>query len=382
MFACLYIFPCLVAVFASLVSASASEQIISTHAHSANTSRNLCQPVATCIEKLDAGEECDLLPVPENSYIPSPPPGSFLTTKLRRGVWMFYDGGHQAMILKTGPNLAVVDFPDASSVQLIEAVEKLLRGTVPATIDMVYSHTHYDHIGGATRFYNYMKRKYPDAFISIYGTAETSRAIRLSTSKRAIRPNKIVGRISRTLILSKSLQLQMHLIGGHTETDLLLYIPKVEGEASVAMFVDIVFPGWSPFFNLAITDDPREYLRSHMEILKFDFDIFLGGHVRVGNKDDVIRNMQFTRDLFAAGATALQSIGPKDFAAAGLEKAMDPSAPQYQNIWWVFGNVIRRLQVDACYRIMVEKWGCQLAGLDITLRSHCFLSVTYNIIDV
>lgn len=286
------------------------------------------------------------------------------------------------MILKTGPNLAVVDFPDASSVQLIEAVEKLLRGTVPATIDMVYSHTHYDHIGGATRFYNYMKRKYPDAFISIYGTAETSRAIRLSTSKRAIRPNKIVGRISRTLILSKSLQLQMHLIGGHTETDLLLYIPKVEGEASVAMFVDVVFPGWSPFFNLAITDDPREYLRSHMEILKFDFDIFLGGHVRVGNKDDVIRNMQFTRDLFAAGATALQSIGPKDFAAAGLEKAMYPSAPQYQNIWWVFGNVIRRLQVDACYRIMVEKWGCQLAGLDITLRSHCFLSVTYNIIDV
>lgn len=368
-------------LLAILASASAYRPLLPAYVRPANTSHNLCQPVATCIEKLDAGEQCDILPVPEDSYVQSPSPGSFLITKLRRGAWLFYDGTHQAMILKTGPNLVVVDFPDASPMQLIEATEKLLRGTVPETIDMVYSHSHYDHIGGATRFYNHMRTKYPNALISIYGTTETSTAIRLSTSKRAIRPNKIVGRVSRTLVLSKNLQLQMHVIGGHTKTDMLVYIPKVEGEASVAMFVDVVFPGWSPFFSLAITTDAREYLNSHMEILKFDFDVFLGGHVRIGNRDDVVRNMQFTRDLLAAGATGVQSVGPNDFAAAGIANFSDPSGPQFQNIWWVFGEIVRKLQIDVCYRIMLEKWGCQLAGLDITLRSHCFVAVEFSALD-
>lgn len=127
--------------------------------------------------------------------------------------------------------------------RLVEAVEKLLRCTIPATIDMVYSHPHYDHIGGLARFYNYMRRKHPDALTSIHGTNETSSAVLLSTSKRAIRPNKIVGRSTRTPVLSENLQLQMHLIGGHTRTDLLLCTSKIEGETSAVMFVNVLFPG-------------------------------------------------------------------------------------------------------------------------------------------
>lgn len=102
----------------------------------------------------------------------------------------------------------------------------------------------------------------------------------------------------------------------------------------------------------------------------------------IGSRSDVIRNLQFTKDLFAAGAISLQSVGPRYFAAAGVRKAIHPSALQVQNIWWVFGEVIRRLQVDICYRIMLEKWGCRFAGLDVTLRSHCLLAVQYNLIDV
>lgn len=374
-------FGLLASIFITLILVPAQGQVLATNLRSTNNSQSLCPSVAKCIVKLDEGKECNLLPVPESSYVQTPPPGSFLITRLRRGVWMFFDGIHQAMILKTGLNLAVVDFPDASPMQLIEAVETLLRKTTPVTIDMIYSHSHYDHIGGATHFYNYAKEKYPGSLISIYGTMETSRAIRLSTSKRAVRPNKIVGSIGRTLILSKHLQLQMHIVGGHVETDMLLYIPKVEGEASVAMLVDVVFPGWSPFFSLAITTSVREYFRSHMEILKFDFDIFVGGHVRLGDRNDVIRNMQFTRDLLAAGATAFRSFGPEDFAAAGIGKIGDPSAPQFQNQWWAVGSIARKLQVDLCYRIVIEKWGCQLAGLDITLRSHCFLAVTFSAVD-
>lgn len=376
-----FIFVLTVLVLASVLSIPAHGQIPSTHVRSTNTSRDLCPPVAKCIDRLDEGKECSILPVPKASYVDVPPPGSYLITKLRRGAWMYYDGTHQVMILKTGPNLAVVDFPESSPMQLMEAVDKLLRGAIPETIDMVYSHSHFDHIGGSKLFYNYIKKKYPDALLSIYGTTETSRAIRLSTTDRAVRPNKIVGRVGRTLALSKNLQLQMHVVDGHTRSDLLLYIPKVEGENSVLMLVDIVFPRWSPFFNLAITNDPREYLRAHRAILKFDFDVYAGGHVGLGKREDVIQNMRFTKDLLDAGATGLRSVGPKKLVEAGIGKVGDPSAPEFRNFWWVVGNVFRKQQIDVCYRIMLEKWGCQLAGLDLTLQSHCRVAIEFNIFD-
>lgn len=347
----------------------------------ANSTAPLCAPVAQCIQRLDSGETCDLLPVPPASLIPSPAQGESLITRLRRGVFLFYDGGHQALILYTGQRLAVVDFPEAGGQLLIDAVKERLGGDVPRSIDMVYSHSHFDHIGGAALFYDYVREEFPDVPLSIYGTRETSLVIRDSAMRRAVRPTKLVGPSGRTLKLSDSLELQMTIIGGHTNTDLFLLIPRVEGEAAIGMFVDVVFPGWSPFALLALTNDLGAYLESHDKILEFDYDIFLGGHVLVGTKEDVRRNKQFTLDLIEAAANGVQTVTFEDFLAAGFGRVGDPNAVEFGNIWFAFLGVVRRLQTAACFRTILEKWGCELAGLDITGESHCFLAVQYVLID-
>lgn len=342
-----------------------------------------CDKVRFCVKRLDRGEECDILPVRERSKLENVAPGSYNLTKLRTGVWVFYDGTHQAMILKMDRRLAVVDFPDGSVPALLAATEEILDGTFPKRVDMVYSHSHYDHIGGATRYHDYITETYPNASILIWGTVKTGKKIEASESQRAIKPTVFVSSRGRTLTPGPGLDVKMSIIGGHsTSQDLLLYIPRFGDEASVVMVVDIVFPRWAPFLNLAITTDVRRYIKVHEEILKFDFDFFLGGHVHIGNANDVKRNLRFTRDLVRIAGKAIEKVTVDDFLEGGLGKVGDPNAPEFGNVWYAAIDVVRKLQVDYCYRNVLAIWGCTLAGLDITLRSHCFTAVTYNLVDV
>lgn len=340
-----------------------------------------CDEVRFCVKKLDRGEECDILPVRKRALLKNVAPGSYNLTKLRTGVWVFYDGSYQAMILKMGRRLAVVDFPEGSVAALANATEEILDGTIPWRIDMVYSHSHYDHIGGATRYHSYITETYPDAMIKIWGTLKTRKRIAASESKRAIEPNVIVSNRGRTLTPGPGLDIQMSIIGGHSSQDLLFYIPRFKDEASVVMVIDIVFPRWAPFLHLAITSDVRRYIKVHKEILELDFDYFLGGHVHIGKRNDVKRNLRFTSDLVRIAGEAVDKVTLDDFLEGGLGKIADPSAPELGNIWYATVDVVRKLQVDYCYRNVLAKWGCKLAGLDVTLRSHCFTAVTYNIVD-
>lgn len=356
----------------------------------ANRSNHTCKVVARCLKQLDMKQECDIFPVPERFEVPLPAPGSFLLNRLRDDVWVYSDGAFQSLILSNGRRLAVVDFPDTpasskpdgSMTLVTDAVEQVLKGLIPTRIDLVYSHNHYDHIGGGARFYNYVSAKFSHAAIFIWGTAEARRVINLSPSKRALPPNMIVGKRGRTLSLGSGLEVRMQVLNGHTSGDLLLYIPRQKDQASLLMTVDIIFPGWSPFLNMAVTDDLGRYIEAHREVLKFDFDIFIAGHFRIGARNDVIRNLRFTQDLVNAGAAALRAVTQEELLAAGIGKFFDPSSIAYSNPWFAFIGVTRRLQVDMCFRIMLEKWGCKIAGLDFTLRSHCFTSVQYNAFDL
>lgn len=352
----------------------------------ASGSNKTCKVVARCLKQLDMNQECDIFPVPKRFAVPLPAPDSFLLNRLRDDVWVYGDGAFQSLILFSGRRLAVVDVPDTpasskpdgSGTRVTDAVEQVLNGVIPTRIDLVYSHNHYDHIGGGARFYNYVSAKFSSATILIWGTEETRRATKVSTSKRALPPNVIVRKRGRTLSLGSGLEVRMQVLNGHTSGDLLLYIPRHKDQASIVMTVDIVFPGWSPFLNMAVTDDLGGYIESHREVLKLDFDIFIAGHFRIGVRNDVARNLRFTKDLVDAGATALRLVTQEELVAAGIGQFLDPSSRVFGNPWFAFIGVTRRLQVDACFRIMLKKWGCKIAGLDFTLRSHCFTSVQYN----
>lgn len=341
-------------------------------------SEPLCPAVATCLRRLDKGKKCALLPVPQRALFPLIGTG-FKLTQLRTGVWFFEDLAYNALILKSGSRLAVLDFPEAANEAglpyIALAAKQVLDGETPTRIDMVYTHGHYDHIGGATKFHRWAKRRYPSASILIWGTIETRKIIFHSVSKRAPSPNIIVHSRGRTLELSADLKVKMSIMGGHAGEDLGLYIPPRGGEPGVFMLIDIVFPRWAPFRNLAITSNVFRYIQVHKEALRIDWKYFVGGHFRLGSRGDVRESLHFSEDLLAASRTSINSLTQANFSVAGLDNIFNPALPEFGNVWYGFLNVVRRLQIEGCIRIMIEKYGCRLGGLDIVIESQCFMGV-------
>lgn len=349
----------------------------------------MCPAVRSCLSTLQSGGECDpVLPVLKRSVLPQIPAGSFSLTPLRTGVWAYQDVADNSLMLKMGTRLALLDLPDETSAKpdgsmtvLTDAAEQILNGTVPTRIDIVYSHAHLDHIGGTTRFYNYMREVYPKARIFIWGTKETKTLIQNSVTNRAIVPNIIVGKAGRTFSLGDGLEVQMNIIGGHTADDLILYIPRHKTEASILMYVDVVFPKWSPPYDLAMTTDVGRYISAQREILQKEFDVFVGGHLLLGNKNDVRENLRFSEDLVLAAQNGVASVTNETLVEAGVLKVFDPMAPEFGNTWHLVKNVRRKVEIDTCYRIMLQKWGCRLAAVDIFGRGLCCTAIQYLLLD-
>lgn len=357
-------------------------QVLVTTASPVNST---CAAVQECINLLDSGRECQILPVPPRSLLPPVGPSGFRLEEIRKGVFAYYDGSHYALMIAAGRRFAFIDFPDSagsnkpdgSMTRVTDAAEMIIGDVKPERIDMIYSHSHFDHIGSSKRFFSFMKAQFPNTQFVIWGTRLTRESILASRSRRAIVPTNIIGSGRPVLKISDDIEVQMEIQDGHTERDVSMYIPRKNGMPSIMMFIDLVFPGWSPFVNLALTENFREYEEAHRTLLKKDIDVFLGGHGLIGNKYSIRTNLRFVKDLRSAAAEALSSVTPQDFADGGIQRFSDPSAREFGNLWFAAISVIRGLQIDRCYRIVLEKWGCTLAGLDITLRSHCDVAISF-----
>jgi len=72
----------------------------------------------------------------------------------------------------------------------------------------------------------------------------------------------------------------------------------------VLMLVDVVYPGWTPFANLGETKYVPGLMNSIDQILKYDFDHYIGGHVgKTGNRTDVLVQQEYMNDLNATAST-------------------------------------------------------------------------------
>ncbi|KAK1869206.1 hypothetical protein I4F81_011687 [Pyropia yezoensis] len=364
--------------------------------------------LAACLDGLVPGGTCATpLPVPPAS---APPPlrspQGYNLTPLRPGVYSYYDGAYFSLLLRDGPALALVDFPDSagsnvpdgSGTRLTGAITEVLGGDVPAHVAFVYSHPHFDHIGAASRVAAWLNTTYPHTPVTIYGTAEVTDLVVQSASRRAVAPTLVVA-APRTVLAVGALEVQLLMAGGHSASDLAVYIPPScggggrgngtysgdddsDGRApGILHHVDVVFPGWSPFANLAITTDVAEFVTVHDTLLALDWSIFSGGHLtKLGTRGDVAVSKAFVTDLLAAGAAGVTGVGPDAFGAAGLGQVANASSPVAGNLWYAFLGVVRPLQVDVCVRQMLERWGCALGGLDLTVRSACFTTATHAVL--
>jgi len=366
---------------------------VATSPPSTNATETRCRPfLAPCLAGLTSGGTCpDLLPVPAASFGARLRARGYHLAPIRPGVWSYEDGGYSCLFLRSadGRRLLLVDAPDSvasekpdgSRTRLTDAAEEVLAGSTPHAVDIVYSHSHFDHIGGAARVVAYVRRRYPAARITTWGTASVRAVVRASTSKRAPEPSRLVRRRGATRIrVDAGLVLSLSTVGGHSDDDLAVHIlpDAATGAPGVLHHVDVVFPGWAPPFTLAFTTDVRRFVAVHDVLLAKEWAVFSSGHIRAtGSRGDVEASRAYVVDLLDAAADATAAVDAAALATAGAGQIANVSSPTLGHVWWLFVRVQRRLQRDACARTMLTKWGCVLAGVDVVVRDNCLIALTW-----
>lgn len=391
------------------------------------------------IDCYDSEGPCEFLPIPPTAFGSQQvdPTKGYMIQTIREHVYAIGEGSYWMMVAivpheekrtlrhlkksrdksSSSPiyDIAIFDFPEGGFVVrdesgqtvgslITNALDELVLGTYGLVPDeeslhqvtMVYSHQHFDHIGAASIVYQHISEAWmPAKIIEIIGHAEVEEEFLDRTeagffSFRAPLPTKIVenDEVEYLQVGSKKEGLTFSLtpVTGHTaDKDLVIFLERDEttGAPAVMMYIDVIFPGWAPFFSFAITTDLFSYLESHKTLME-DFDlgedgVFIGGHLsKLGGLEDIRMSYAFAQSVMDGALMGLQQANVN--AIAGANGIGDPNSRNLGNSWLLFDLYFKEV-VRICAKHVVTEWGCKLGAVDVVVDSHCRSAQSYWRVD-
>ena len=285
--------------------------------------------------------------VPPSSRGPAVDPAKgYRLQDLGSGLYLIADNGTQSMFLVHDRGVVVIDAPQNYAAKMRQAIDEV-SSNKPIT-HLIYSHSHADHIGGA---------KAMGGRPIIIAHEETLRLLKRDADPNRPLPSVTFKNKYTLRVGGQVLELSYHG-NGHEPGNIFIYAPKQR----VLMVIDVVFPGWMPWRQFAVSQDVLGEFAQVEEIRKMDWDVFVGGHVsRVGTHEDVETQAEFFRDIKQAAATALATTKPGE----GLNP-LDKDNP-----WAVYDDYIDRVVVQ-CVNTLNTKWANRLAGFDVFIWDQCY----------
>lgn len=281
----------------------------------------------------------------------------YYVDEIQNDLYWVTDGTYQAMFLVHKQGVIVVDAPPSIGVNILNAIADV---TDKPITHVVYSHSHADHIGAAGI--------YP-AEAKVIAHEETARQLEEALSPdRAYPYGVFVGggpvplpdiTFKKQFTLRRGDQvLKLAYLGpNHEPGNLFVYAPNHK----VLMLVDVIFPAWSPFAALALAEDIPGYYQAYDQVLGYDFDTFIGGHLtRLGTRQDVETAREYVFDVRDNAAAAL---GEVDFFAIAAETG-------FTNQWLLFDTYLDAVAQNCTDKTMLD-WRGKLGGVDIFTFSHC-----------
>jgi glyoxylase-like metal-dependent hydrolase (beta-lactamase superfamily II) len=283
------------------------------------------------------------------------PNKGYFVEEIGDGIYWVTEGTYQIMFVTTGEGVIVVDAPPSIGSNILNAIAEV---TDEPITHVIYSHSHADHIAAASI--------YPaDAtYIAHEETAvqlERERPLPFGTfvGGGPVPAPTITFSDSYTLqVGNKTLELEYR--GPHHEAgNIYVYAP----EQKVLLLIDVVFPGWIPFTELAVAEDVPGFFQAHEELLSFDFDTLVSGHLgRLGTREDVEIQQEYILDIQANAIQALQTV---DFFAIAQETG-------FANSWLLFDTYLDAVSQE-CADLTLDKWLGQLGGADIWTFQQCYV---------
>jgi glyoxylase-like metal-dependent hydrolase (beta-lactamase superfamily II) len=282
--------------------------------------------------------------VPEAARGPAIDPArGYLVQELPGGAWWVTDGDYQALLVTSTEGTVVVDAPASLGPHLPAAVAE--AASAPVT-HVIYSHSHYDHIGAAHLF--------GDA--TVIGHAEVATTLRRRNDPRRPVPEVTFQEHLTVELGGQQLVLDYHG-PNHEPGNVFIHLPQLR----ILMLVDVVVPGWVPFTRLGVAADVPGFLAAHEQALGYDFDTLVAGHLtRLGTRQDVEVQRQYVLDVKAACQRARASVSAAEvIAETGLEDR------------WRFAKAyFDRLARHAADEL-VPRWVGRLGGVRAFTQDHC-----------
>ncbi len=112
--------------------------------------------------------------------------------------------------------------------------------------------------------------------------------------------------------------------------------------------------------ELAISTDPFEFIKAHDDVLAYDFETMISGHLgRTATRADVETQKEYILDIQDNAAQALSTV---DFFAIGGQTGFENT--------WLLGTYLDAVATE-CTRLTEAKWTGKLGAVDLFTKSHC-----------
>ncbi len=282
--------------------------------------------------------ETPTYPVPEAAKGPAVPEAGYVMDEIADGIFWLSDGAYQTMFVVTDEGVIAIDAPPTLGNNILRAIARVTKKPIT---QVVYSHQHSDHVGAMSI--------YPD---DVPRYAQRVTAQRLRSLADPHRPPATVVFDDALTIDAGEHSLRLDYRGpNHAEGNIFIHAPNQR----VLMLVDVIFPGWVPFSNLALSANVPGFIEAHEQTLQYDFETLVGGHVtRPGKPDDVRVQLEYMTDLRVTAEAALSSVE--------LERVLAPV--DAVNVWAVFRAYLNEVAAKTADEL-VPRWKDRLGGADV-----------------
>jgi glyoxylase-like metal-dependent hydrolase (beta-lactamase superfamily II) len=327
----------------------------------------ICLP-AVCFSASCKAQTTDSLP----DYAPSlpqirakapviDPKKGYFIEELKPGIFMVTEGAYESVFVATGKGVVLFDAPPSFAEHLGQAVAEKTNEPI---VELVYSHMHVDHIGGAGLV---LKQNPTMEILAENGTAEFLRE--MHDPHRPVPTKTFEARYTLRL---GSLTANMSVGHWHSsEGDLLISIP----DKRFVMAIDAFSSGATPFLGLDLTTNVHDYLKFFDQLQAMDFDVLVPGHHGTpATHEDLQIAKSYVTDVYDTMARILaedhRALKARAIAKYGAENG------------WATASVLIHSEVDQCAKEVRNRWITKLEGVDIWAASHCQTILIYEQWDV
>jgi glyoxylase-like metal-dependent hydrolase (beta-lactamase superfamily II) len=301
-----------------------------------------------------------LLPEVKAKALAVDPQRGYLVKELKPGIFMITDGAYESVFGTTGKGVVLFDAPPSFAQHIVKAVSETTKEPI---VQLVYTHLHVDHIGGAST----VLQGRPDVqIVAESGTAEFLREMHDAHRPLPARTFKD----HETLKLG-SLTADMKVGHWHSpEGDLLIYIP----DRKFVICIDSMSAGATPFMGLDLTMNMHGYLKTFDMLLALDFNVMVPGHHSTpATKEDVRTAKNYVMDVYNTVSRLL----------GGDHRTLTArAARKYGDDTWAVASVAIDDEVNQCANEIKDRWIQKLEGVDIWAASHCRTALVYAEWDV